>query len=360
LQIPMLKVAIIDRDFFSHKKHPARRLLDSISKASLGWDKDLAKDKVLIDKIESIVDFILTNFDDDMEVFDTALDDFNSFLKKESEEYKQADAALLQQERDRERQLNEAHDAVTEFLGKVRKNRDLSDEVNDFLDSVWRSVLFQAYLSLGKEDIQWRNLRRVTSALIWTLIPKYTETERLKILKTLPSLLRALSNGMQLVKVSQEQQNRIFKVLAHEHAGAVKQTSRNIVTRVDDLTVWPDEETLTKAFANTTRDNSPAIDINLNQDSEIAALTAGTVTDEAGEETDLTSELGMSETADVINDLEDFTRYIKNGEIEIDEEIVIDSVEQTVFHQSPVSATENDDFLKISQEIEVGAWVEFT
>ena len=37
LQIPILKVAILDCDFFNQKKHPARRLLDSISRAAMGW-----------------------------------------------------------------------------------------------------------------------------------------------------------------------------------------------------------------------------------------------------------------------------------------------------------------------------------
>ena len=40
LQIPMLKVAILDKDFFNKKNHPARKLLESISSASLGWSEN--------------------------------------------------------------------------------------------------------------------------------------------------------------------------------------------------------------------------------------------------------------------------------------------------------------------------------
>ena len=38
LQIPMVKVALIDRAFFSARSHPARRLLNRLAEASIGLD----------------------------------------------------------------------------------------------------------------------------------------------------------------------------------------------------------------------------------------------------------------------------------------------------------------------------------
>ena len=40
LQIPVLKVAMLDKQFFSKKSHPARRLLDEIAAASIGWSEE--------------------------------------------------------------------------------------------------------------------------------------------------------------------------------------------------------------------------------------------------------------------------------------------------------------------------------
>jgi hypothetical protein len=37
LQIPMLKVAVLDKSFFSRTSHPARRLLNEIAEAAMGW-----------------------------------------------------------------------------------------------------------------------------------------------------------------------------------------------------------------------------------------------------------------------------------------------------------------------------------
>jgi len=52
LQIPILKAALIDNNFFNLQKHPARRLLDEISRASIGWGNDITQEKILIEKIE--------------------------------------------------------------------------------------------------------------------------------------------------------------------------------------------------------------------------------------------------------------------------------------------------------------------
>ncbi len=352
LQIPILKAAIIDNNFFNQKRHPARQLLDSISKASLGWSHESDQEKVLIDKIESVVNYVLTEFEDNIQIFDSALADFNSFLTKDAAKIRQADEAVIQQELDKDRHINESQDAAANLIAKVCKDRDLSFEVTDFLDTIWNSVLFHTWLSLGESSNHWKNLRRITTTLVWTLIPKFSEEERVKILRTLPALLRALSKGMELVKIGAEQQNRIFKMLAQEHAKVVKQTSKNIVTRIDDSTVWPDEDHIADAFARLSEEGSEVIDI----------VSVGGLEDESTDETaaeiDSITEITLTATQDVIHDLEDFTSGVNKGEIEVDEEIIMDSSKQTVFQST--RAPQGDDFVEQAKALEIGTWIEFT
>ncbi|MGH8771260.1 MAG: DUF1631 family protein, partial [Burkholderiales bacterium] len=40
LQIPVLKVAMLDKKFFAKKSHPARRLLDQLAYAAIGWSQE--------------------------------------------------------------------------------------------------------------------------------------------------------------------------------------------------------------------------------------------------------------------------------------------------------------------------------
>ncbi len=351
LQIPILKAAIIDNNFFNQKKHPARQLLDSISKSSLGWSSDSAQEKLLIDKIESVVNYVLSEFEENIQIFESALVDFNDFLTEEAEKTRQSSNIVIEQELDEDRRINEAQDSATNLITGICKDHDLSFEVTDFLDTIWNSVLFHTCLSLGESSNHWNNLRRITTTLVWTLIPKFSEEERVKILKTLPALLRALSKGMELVKIGTDQQNRIFKILAQEHAKVVKQTTKNTVTRVDDKTIWPDEDHIADAFANQFKKDRQVIDV----------ISAGELTEKTAEtdvDLDSITEITLTETKEVIHNLEDFTACVNKGEIKVDEEIIMDSGGQAIFDTA--LTPESDDFLEHARALEIGTWVEFT
>ncbi|PMZ30557.1 DUF1631 domain-containing protein, partial [Pseudomonas sp. GW247-3R2A] len=56
LQIPMLKVAVLDKSFFSRASHPARRLLNEIAAAAMGWGEcdDHERDSLYL-RIEQVV-----------------------------------------------------------------------------------------------------------------------------------------------------------------------------------------------------------------------------------------------------------------------------------------------------------------
>mgnify|MGYP003353079022 CR=1 FL=1 len=55
LQIPVLKVAIADKSFFSHKTHPARQLLDAMGDVAMRLPRDFSDSNPLFAQIESII-----------------------------------------------------------------------------------------------------------------------------------------------------------------------------------------------------------------------------------------------------------------------------------------------------------------
>jgi hypothetical protein len=351
LQIPMLKVAIIDKDFFNHKKHPARKLLDSISRAALGWSENPAEEQALIDKTEEVVNFLINEFDDDIGVFEEAYISFENFLERQESESDKALQALTRKEQEKDQQIEAARDAAEKLIAKLTRNRDLSFDVVDFLETTWTSVLFNAYLSLGESSNHWRNLKRISTTFVWTLVPKHSEEERSKIIKTIPALLRALSKGMDLVNIKTEVQNRIFRVLASEHARVVKLTSKNIVTRVDDQTVWPEDEGA-GAFAR-----AQGIDPVEPPDLEFTTDAAGEVQVVENEVDDDSITIISAAPADaVIDDLNQFTVGVRQGRIKVAEEIVMETAEGEGF-----DLIDNDeDHLAEARAMEIGSWVEFT
>ena len=82
LQIPYLKVALMDRDFVARKAHPARRLLDDVAQACVGWSEESDKDQRLYNKVQEVVGTLLREFDDDTGVFERLNTDFNDFVDK--------------------------------------------------------------------------------------------------------------------------------------------------------------------------------------------------------------------------------------------------------------------------------------
>jgi tetratricopeptide (TPR) repeat protein len=350
LQIPMLKVAIIDKDFFNQKKHPARKLLDSISRAALGWSDNPAEEQALIDKTEEVVNFLINEFDDDIGVFEEAYINFENFLQRQESESDKALQALTRKEQEKDQQIEAARAAAEKLIAKLTRNRELSFDVVDFLETTWTSVLFNAYLSLGESSNHWRNLKRISTTFVWTLIPKHSEEERSKIIKTIPALLRALSKGMDLVNIKAEVQNRIFKVLASEHARVVKLTSKNIVTRVDDQTVWPEDDGA-GAFAR-----AQGIDPVEPPDLEFTTDAAGEIQIVENEVDDDSITIISAAPADaVIDDLNQFTVGVKKGRIKVAEEIVMESADGDDFDL--IDSDENH--LKQAQAMEIGSWVEF-
>ncbi|MBY5271339.1 DUF1631 family protein [Pseudomonas aeruginosa] len=84
MQIPMLKVALLDKTFFSRGSHPARRLLNEIASASLGWaEHNDARRDSLYQKIEQVVMRLLNDFVDDPAIFAELLEDFIAFTGDE-------------------------------------------------------------------------------------------------------------------------------------------------------------------------------------------------------------------------------------------------------------------------------------
>jgi len=340
LQIPILKVATIDKSFFNQKKHPARKLLDRISSVSLGWAEDGKQEKLLVEKIEEIVNYLLTEFDQEIEVFGIALDKLEQFLDKEEGKIERVVEQIRHKEQAKDQQIKDAQNAASRFVQKLICNRELSFEVTDFLETIWTSVLFSTYLTLGESSSHWRNLRRISSTFVWTLVPKFTKQERKKILQTIPALLRALSKGMTLVQISPEAQNRIYQMLAQEHAKIVKQTSKNIVTRIDDKTVWP-EDAVAEALSKARQvDNNESPDFEFETDADSITV------------------ISNSPTQEVINNLDAFTSSVNKGEIIVDEEIILDSAGTT--HLFSEDELEPDDFVQQSLALEIGDWVEFS
>lgn len=223
LQIPMLKVAIIDRGFFGSKNHPARRLLNDLAKAAVGWVDDGDRSpNTLYGCIEGIVERVLNEFVDDVRLFEALNEEFAQFLQRDRHAAEIAEERINQVNRGQE-QLKLARTRVNEVLeSRLLQAGPVPAVVRDMLYDAWKDVLLLALLREGDESESWRHGLEITDQLIWSVQQKAEQTERQHLLKVIPDLLRSLREGLANISFDQHKSAQMFKELQVRHIAALR------------------------------------------------------------------------------------------------------------------------------------------
>ena len=196
LQIPMLKVAVLDKSLFSHAGHPARRLLNEIAAMALGCNlcDDYPRDPLYL-RIEQVVQRLLNEFVEDPAIFAKLLAEFSAFAADEC----RRSELLEQHTRDAEEgrvRTEAARQRVAEVLNRRLLGKVLPLAVVQFLQQAWSQVLLLVSLKHGEESVQWQSALRTMDELIWSVgLQEDTEAGR-RLLEHLPGLLKALRDGL--------------------------------------------------------------------------------------------------------------------------------------------------------------------
>jgi hypothetical protein len=231
LQIPMLKVAVIDRAFFSNKQHPARRLLNTLARAGMAWVDDGDRSaKSLYGRIESAVTRVLGDFSNDVTLFAQVYDDFSNFIEREARGAEVAEERINQVTRGQE-QLLIARRRVAEVLNDFRiAQPDLPTPVVNILREGWHDVMLLAYLREGEESAAWRHAYEAVDDLIWSVQPKVETADRQRLLKAIPDLLKKLRDGLNNISFDQHRAGQLFKDLQACHIAALRGESDAVET----------------------------------------------------------------------------------------------------------------------------------
>ena len=196
LQIPVLKVAVLDKSILSCASHPARRLLNEVAAAAMTWSPrdDYQRDTLYL-RIEQVVQRLLNEFVDDPAIFSQLLAEFRGFTADE----RRRSELLEQHTRDTEaaRLRTEAvRQQVAEVMSLRLLGRVLPRSVVQFLQQAWSQVLLLARLKHGEQSVQWQTGLRTMDALIWSVSPQDDPQADQHLLAQVPELLKALRDGL--------------------------------------------------------------------------------------------------------------------------------------------------------------------
>jgi hypothetical protein len=225
LQIPVLKAAMVDRDFFLSDLHPARRLLDSLSGASVAWAPDKGENDPLYVRIEHTVQRILTEFEDDLTLFLELLREFTEFLFESEQQTQARVQPVIRQERDNEL-LDQARAEVDEFmverLQAMPQDEPLLAFLLPFLTVQWREVMARALANEVNNPLGYELTLTTMEQLIWSTRIKADADQRRALVAVLPELVRQLNAGLDSINWTGVPRAEFTRRLISTHTVAIR------------------------------------------------------------------------------------------------------------------------------------------
>lgn len=239
LQIPYLKVALLDRSFIARHDHPARRLLDELAQAAIGWTEESDRDGRLIGQIRSTVERLNRDFEDDLGIFQRLHDEFQAFLDSNRKRAELSERRAAETARGREK-LDLAQRAAAQAIMLRISGRELPVAVREILTRRWSNFLVLTHLRHGEESDVWEQATRFVEDIAWSVTPKQDEAERQRLAILRPDIESRFRQGMQALglhpNVTDEmwqEIDRIHDVLVgapEDHGGATPAVRGEVVS----------------------------------------------------------------------------------------------------------------------------------
>jgi hypothetical protein len=227
LQIPVLKAAMIDRDFFLSADHPARRLVDTLASASVAWAPEKGENDPLYVRIETTVKRVLNEFEDDLDLFSELLLKFTEFLFETEQQAQGRIEPAADHERKGEsfdQALAHADEIVHARINALPKELPLAPFLAPFLTAQWREVLARAWQTSEENPQQWESVLTTMDQLIWSTQPKTKSEDRRQLVAVLPDLVRSLNEGLDAIGWNGKERATFTRRLISTHMLAIRMT----------------------------------------------------------------------------------------------------------------------------------------
>jgi hypothetical protein len=277
LQMPVLRVAVGEPDFFATIDHPARRLIDRMGACVMGFDSATHNaGEALSREVKRVVQVVEAYPDTGRRVFQTVLIEFEKFLEhyfRNENEATRKGVSLAQQIEQRETLAIQYTIELRRMLNEV----PVQEDVRQFLFQVWADVLATTAVRYGIQAEETKAMKRAATDVIWSAGAKVTREERAEVIRRLPPLLKTLRDGMASAGMSPEKQDEHIQTLNNSLAAAFTAKAAVISNdRLDDLTERLESlEELLPDAADVKIDESMVLDLSGHESSELEVVAEG-------------------------------------------------------------------------------------
>ncbi|WP_461518757.1 DUF1631 family protein [Porticoccus sp.] len=166
LELPILQIALRDATFFDREKHPARRLLNEIAEAAIGYaDEFDSADDPVARAISSVIDELCNESRRDNVALTHLLLNFIDLVEKERRRVAVLEQRLMEEVAATEK-INQAHQAVLKVLMERVQGKTLPRFVMNFAEEAWCKVLFLNHLRSGVDSQEWQQSIQLLDRLL--------------------------------------------------------------------------------------------------------------------------------------------------------------------------------------------------
>ncbi|WCM93011.1 DUF1631 domain-containing protein [Acidovorax sp. NCPPB 2350] len=218
LQVPVLRVALAEPDFFSDVAHPARQLIDRMGGVVMGFDTAAIQGSALEVEVRRVVQVIEQYPETGQRVFQLVLGEFEAFLSRFLTA-PQATSRIVSVAQQVEQKETMAIQYTIE-MRNLLKDMPVREEIRDFLFKTWAEVLALSAVRSGAQHADTIAFKRAATDLVWAASAKPHRADRAQVIQSLPGLLLVLRQGLSLLGVGGAPQDAHIKILTDTLADA--------------------------------------------------------------------------------------------------------------------------------------------
>lgn len=223
LHTPFLKVAILDKQFFTQEDHPVRQLLNDLADAGARYVVESDLKRGIFPYMRASVNRILDEFDDQLSIFAEVLAEFRTRLAQmqhtaEVTEQRSREAASGQEK------LQQARQRARELIEAGMEGNALPPAITQLLRQVWADKLMFILLRdrEGEQSPFWALALRLMADIIDSTVPRADEPSRQELRERLPELQDSLRTGLeQLENFGNDDIGHLYQLLVDSQCAAV-------------------------------------------------------------------------------------------------------------------------------------------
>ena len=165
LQVPVLRVALSDKTFFTQREHPARMLLNTIAETGTRWMDDEGADPSLAEKMKVVVERVSSEYNGDVGLFKNLLTDLGQHMQLLARRAEVAERRHVDAAKGREK-LDIARDTAKAAIARLLKRGNPTPLVRTLLEQAWTDALALTILRQGEDSSAFHRRLAVADQLL--------------------------------------------------------------------------------------------------------------------------------------------------------------------------------------------------